>query len=510
MSNLIAKQVEFYFSDSNFRRDRFLQAETAKHPERFIPFSVLFTFKKLQALTTDPAELASAIETSKVVELNAERNALRRVVAELPVDTSAERTIVFVGLGTLPPTHEEIAAAFPADVVTFSRVCKMAGRFFGCVHVEFKDDETTNAILSGPAIVIKGLATQKMRLAEFLKLPMDDRRDFEKGIQVMIRSTNVPDDVSFHELMAAIEGLWADDRHKKPLVSLLEAKNELQLLYSQPAYATEAVEYLAAHPVVLKDVTLVFEHVTDAEAVAARTRKESKKRSRDESDGPRQYVCISNIGKGVKFGDIKDMLIAAVGEGNRPPYVEYANGSTIAKINFTDMTSSHRILAQLQALENPLLGGKTPVFALVNVGEEPPVEVDYEKGLIVKLTGVPSTVSRDVIKATLNDQMDAAGVVAYIQFQLGQTEALLRVDTPVAAAKVVSLVSHGVVVGDKEEKLGGAVILEGDEEHAFWLEAETARRARLSQSDSNKFQRSDGGRGGRGGRGRGRGRGGRR
>jgi len=29
----VKKQIEFYFSDSNFRRDKWLQEESAKHPE---------------------------------------------------------------------------------------------------------------------------------------------------------------------------------------------------------------------------------------------------------------------------------------------------------------------------------------------------------------------------------------------------------------------------------------------------------------------------------------------
>ncbi|KAH9147227.1 hypothetical protein AeRB84_003857, partial [Aphanomyces euteiches] len=99
----ILKQVEFYFSDSNFRRDKFLQAETAKNADRFVPFSVLFTFKKLQALTTDPQVLAAAIESSKVVELNEDRTALRRVNASLPEDDAPKRTVAFSGLGSIAP-----------------------------------------------------------------------------------------------------------------------------------------------------------------------------------------------------------------------------------------------------------------------------------------------------------------------------------------------------------------------------------------------------------------------
>ncbi|RHY32091.1 hypothetical protein DYB32_002864 [Aphanomyces invadans] len=494
----IQKQVEFYFSDSNFRRDKFLQAETAKNADRFVPFSVLFTFKKLQALTTDAAVLASALEKSTVVEMNEDRTALRRIhAATLSDEDASKRTVAFSGLGVLPPTIDQVNEAFDADKVAYTRIVKAAGRFFGVVHVEFKDEATADAIVADKTIAIVGRNPKKMRLSEYLALSHDDKRDFEKGIQAMLKATGVPADATFQDTVTALEGLWDDDRAKKPLINFFEDLHELNLLYQQVSAAAEALAYFEAHPVEILGTKLSFELVSDEDALAARPRKDSKKRKVDNAD--RKYVCITAIGKSVRMLDVKDLVVQALGSsGVRVPFIEFQTGSSLAKINCTDNTQATAVYEALSNLTPaPQLGGKTPHFHLLTVGDEPAVEVDYENGLIVKLTGVPSDVSRDVIKEKLNELLGETGVVAYIQFQLGQTEALLRVDVPKAATKLVELISSGDVAV-KDQKIGGAEILTGDDEKAFWVDAETARRARFVQTDSNKRQRQ-GDYGGRGG-----------
>ena len=54
----IRKQVEFYFSDSNYRKDTFLKAAAESDPDGFVAISVLLTFNRLKSLTTDVAVVA--------------------------------------------------------------------------------------------------------------------------------------------------------------------------------------------------------------------------------------------------------------------------------------------------------------------------------------------------------------------------------------------------------------------------------------------------------------------
>eukprot|EP01099_Mayorella_cantabrigiensis_P002867 TRINITY_DN2295_c0_g2_i1.p1 TRINITY_DN2295_c0_g2~~TRINITY_DN2295_c0_g2_i1.p1 ORF type:complete len:380 (-),score=117.71 TRINITY_DN2295_c0_g2_i1:4-1065(-) len=62
-------QIEFYFSDANFRRDKFLLAETKKDPEGYIPLKVLTTFKRVSNLTSDLSIISEALKDSDIVSL---------------------------------------------------------------------------------------------------------------------------------------------------------------------------------------------------------------------------------------------------------------------------------------------------------------------------------------------------------------------------------------------------------------------------------------------------------
>ena len=68
--------VEFYFSDSNFRRDKFLQK--AAEETGFVDIKTLLTFNKLKALTTDPAVVAEALATSETLELSEAKDSIKR------------------------------------------------------------------------------------------------------------------------------------------------------------------------------------------------------------------------------------------------------------------------------------------------------------------------------------------------------------------------------------------------------------------------------------------------
>ena len=43
-------QVEYYFSEGNFAKDKFMQAETAKTKEQWVNISVMATFNRMKAL----------------------------------------------------------------------------------------------------------------------------------------------------------------------------------------------------------------------------------------------------------------------------------------------------------------------------------------------------------------------------------------------------------------------------------------------------------------------------
>ena len=96
----ITKQVEFYFSDSNYRRDSFLRAAAENDPEGFVPISTLLTFNKLKKLTTVEEEVAVGAEASEQVVLSDDRKSIRRKIPLPEEDLSKQRTVYVKGFAT--------------------------------------------------------------------------------------------------------------------------------------------------------------------------------------------------------------------------------------------------------------------------------------------------------------------------------------------------------------------------------------------------------------------------
>lgn len=141
MSAQIKRQVEFYFSDSNYRKDTFLRAAAESDPEGFVPISVLLTFNKLKSMTTNVSEVAAAIEDSDALVLNATKDKVKRAEPLPDVDTSAERTLYVKGYPTddADVTIESITTYFSQfGKVNMVKMRKTLEKTFkGSVLVEF-------------------------------------------------------------------------------------------------------------------------------------------------------------------------------------------------------------------------------------------------------------------------------------------------------------------------------------------------------------------------------------
>ena len=76
----VLKQVEFYFSDRNFAKDKFLKEETSKSPEQWVNISILATFNRMKVLvpSLDLKVIADAVKASAEVEVSEDGVKVRR------------------------------------------------------------------------------------------------------------------------------------------------------------------------------------------------------------------------------------------------------------------------------------------------------------------------------------------------------------------------------------------------------------------------------------------------
>ncbi|KAF5402552.1 La protein 1 [Paragonimus heterotremus] len=72
----IRYQVEYYFGDKNFIRDRYLQEQITT--DRYVPLSVILEFPRMKQLGASRELVIQACCTSAVVELNVEKGLIRR------------------------------------------------------------------------------------------------------------------------------------------------------------------------------------------------------------------------------------------------------------------------------------------------------------------------------------------------------------------------------------------------------------------------------------------------
>lgn len=166
----IKKQVEFYFGDSNYRKDTFLRAAAETDADGFVPLTVLLTFNKLKQLTEDPSVVAEAIKDCDSLVLNATNDKVKRSQPLPDVDTSSERTLYAKGFPTNDPevNIDSVSQLFSSFgkinmiklrrgsdkqfkgsvLIEFSSIAEMHAAIVasvqdGVVHLSFKDQKLT-------------------------------------------------------------------------------------------------------------------------------------------------------------------------------------------------------------------------------------------------------------------------------------------------------------------------------------------------------------------------------
>jgi lupus La protein len=135
----IIRQIEYYFSDVNMVRDKFLQNEVIKD-DGWIPLSVLTTFKRLQILTTDFKTIMNALRKSfsGLLQLNETENKIRRhpnrplAMNQEELDSSLKNRTIFV-------------KGFPMtdDDVTLDKLLHFFDKYGSTDNIQMKKDYKT-------------------------------------------------------------------------------------------------------------------------------------------------------------------------------------------------------------------------------------------------------------------------------------------------------------------------------------------------------------------------------
>lgn len=88
MEDLLRKQIEFYFSDSNLSKDTYLRGILAESEEGWVPLSKFLSFNKytrshdliyrIKAITKEEGDIRTALEKSQVLIMNEDKTCVKR------------------------------------------------------------------------------------------------------------------------------------------------------------------------------------------------------------------------------------------------------------------------------------------------------------------------------------------------------------------------------------------------------------------------------------------------
>lgn len=175
----IIKQVEFYFGDKNFPKDRFLR-QKAEEDDGWVTFECLVTFNRLKALSTDTDVIVKALRKSDsgLVEISEDTKKVRRVPSKpLPENTvearqNAKTKTIYCKGFPKDASLDELEEFF-ADhgKVIYLVMRRDEDRLFkGSVFVEFSSVDEATAFVAQESVKYKDEELTKMMKNDYYKM----------------------------------------------------------------------------------------------------------------------------------------------------------------------------------------------------------------------------------------------------------------------------------------------------------------------------------------------------
>lgn len=126
----IIAQVEFYFSDANVVKDKFLLKHIRRNKEGYVSLKLVSSFKKVKQLTKDWRVVAYSLEkASNLIQINDQRTKIRRVNPLPEIDDSPVTCAVLaLDLPLEKPSVESVSKLFGSTgEIAFIRVLRAGG-----------------------------------------------------------------------------------------------------------------------------------------------------------------------------------------------------------------------------------------------------------------------------------------------------------------------------------------------------------------------------------------------
>ncbi|KAF6004584.1 hypothetical protein F1559_004513 [Cyanidiococcus yangmingshanensis] len=429
-------QVEFYFSDSNLPRDKFLRSRVEADPGGYVDLQLIVTFKRMREANATVATVAEAVAGSELVELSADKLRVRRK-KPLPLeDTSKQRSIYVKGYkpGESPsaePRIEEVVALFePFGKVLSVRMRRkkvhrwresgQAPRTENPGHETDSSSEEMNHPVDGDQLSVSGLGP------EIRGDPTSESSAHEASIRLHSDpkpTTSLEHVVGDRDVAAASEnfqraqeGRSGDIQDEEQARTIF--KGSVFVEFDSADAVAKVLQRHAEEPfrvpgadrcfiIERKDVYLKRKNAETKEARRARKRQQQQTRSNGDALSPRSASVFSKS----KTSDQEATSLSAATAAADAKEKKSAAGKVDGSVDGSADASSTS-------------GDEVEDSAPSDVdASEDAEENTFEPGLILRLEGIGPAVDRDEIRSLLSDfgeigwiDHSRGGDVAHVRF----------------------------------------------------------------------------------------------
>ncbi|XP_051773037.1 la-related protein 7 [Ctenopharyngodon idella] len=487
----VKKQVDFWFSDVNLHKDKFLKNMIEQSRDGYIDISVLTSFNRMKKLTTDVKLIARALANSTIVEVNLEGTHVRRKDPLGGTPKDVDSRTVYVELLPKTVTHVWLERVFSkcGNVVYVSIPrYKSTGDPKGFAFVEFETEE------------------QAQKAIEMLNNPPEDAPRKPGIFPKTFNKKPIPFD--------AVQDTKDDEEDGKKKRSRGELKNgaaeEMEVNKMDREGALETNELKKQSP----DESKMENPVT---LTSTASKKAEKKRRRscsfEASAGEGQDEIPSKMRKVEEEGEMKvlsseskieeqldsekkdDSVLKAKRKRKKKLKERLKIGEEViplrvlSKKEWLDLkqeylTLQKRCMALLKQsvsqINQKTKENNNDASSKDTVKKEPSSGPKFESGVIVKISSNQPLPSKRSIK----DLLSEVSAVAYVDILDGDVEGHVRFKSPEDAQAVITARSEF-----QKKYNWNLELLSGDHEQRYWQKILVDRQAKLNSPREKKCGR---------------------
>ncbi|CAG9854708.1 unnamed protein product [Phyllotreta striolata] len=447
--NSILKLMEFYFSDSNLSKDRFLIQQINESP--YVDLSIFLKFNKIRKLNCDIEDIRKAIGKSELIELSEDRDKVKR---KLPIkfNENVDKCTIYVENIKADADHEWISQLFSDfGKVVYVSIPKYKHNKTnkGFAFVEFQDEEgAQNALTYFETIGCKMPSETSPENLKSIQT-FEDGNEQNEEVDKNTNKNADSNEIKLEEESKTLSEVKNEENNGSEMVEQstdesVQVKRKLEETAEESASKKQKIENI--------DEKLVEEEIQAVEMEDTENKKK-KKHKKDKKKNLIQELGIQVLSK-PEWKKMRNRYLD-LQKKKMKEFKQYLNRQKYSQRNY-DKSRKQQQTDVAQFKEEPK--------------ENSAPKLEFLPGVIVKLK-LPEPVID--IKKFKNDAKLVSSEIKYI-------------DVPIPGCSNEIFIRFNNNKGAKEfctkDFTGEKTLLEGDEEQTYWEKIQVDREHKFSKN----------------------------